>query len=234
VSLNSNDDKELSGRIQGEFERNELGSYSYAFDLGLEWRPTQALSFFVSPEYGFNLNNQQYVDEYNDPTASATYGRRYLFADLERKNFETTMRLNWTFSPTMTLQSFMRFYSTAGSYDAFKAFATPNTFEFDEYGRDIGSISRQGNTIVVDADGQGDAPSFAFGVPDFTFSSLQANIVYRWEYRPGSALFVVWQHAKDSELEEIAAFDVWDRTNDILDSAPTNVFLLKLSYWFNR
>lgn len=234
LSLNSNDDKQLSGRLQGEFERNELGAYSYAFDLGLEWRPTQALSFFVSPEYGYNQNNRQFVDDYADPTATATYGRRYLFADLERQNFETIMRLNWTFSPTMTLQSFMRFYSTTGSYDRFKAFAKPDSFEFDEYGRDIGTISRQGNTLTVDADGQGEAPQFNFGVPDFTFSSLQANIVYRWEYRPGSALFVVWQHAKDSELEDIAAFDVWDRTNDILDSAPTNVFLMKFSYWFNR
>jgi len=234
LSLNSNDDKKLSGRLQGEFERDELGAYTYAFDLGLEWRPTQALSFFVSPEYGFNQNNRQYVDDYADPTATNTYFRRYMFADLERQNFETTMRLNWTFSPNMTLQSFMRFYSTTGAYDRFKAFAKPNSFEFDEYGTDIGSISRQGNTITVDADGQGEAPSFNFDVPDFTYSSLQANIVYRWEYRPGSALFVVWQHAKDSELEDIAAFDVWDRTNDILDSAPTNVFLLKLSYWFNR
>ena len=234
LSLNSNDDKKLSGRLQGEFERDELGAYTYAFDLGLEWRPTQALSFFVSSEYGFNQNNRQYVDDYADPTATNTYFRRYMFADLEQQNFETTMRLNWTFSPNMTLQSFMRFYSTTGAYDRFKAFAKPNSFEFDEYGTDIGSISRQGNTITVDADGQGEAPSFNFDVPDFTYSSLQANIVYRWEYRPGSALFVVWQHAKDSELEDIAAFDVWDRTNDILDSAPTNVFLLKLSYWFNR
>ncbi|MDR9446327.1 MAG: DUF5916 domain-containing protein [Balneolaceae bacterium] len=234
LSLNSNDDKELSGRLQGEFDRDELGAIGYGFDLGLEWRPTQALSFFVSPEYGFNQNKRQYVDDYADPTATKTYGRRYMFADLERENFETVMRLNWTFSPTMTLQSFMRFYSTTGSYDRFKAFAEPNSLAFDEYGADIGTVSRQANTFTVDADGLGDAPAFTFGVPDFTYSSLQGNIVYRWEYRPGSALFVVWQHAKDSELEDIAAFDVWDRTNDILDSAPTNVFLLKLSYWFNR
>ena len=234
LSLSSNDDKELSGRIQGEFKRDELGAVGYGFDLGLEWRPTQALSFFVSPVYGFNQNNRQYVDEYADPTAISTFGRRYIFADLERENFETTMRLNWTFSPTMTLQSFMRFYSTTGSYDRFKAFAKPNSFEFDEYGTEIGTVSRKANTFTVDADGQGEAPSFNFDVPDFSYSSLQANIVYRWEYRPGSALFVVWQHAKDSQLEDIAAFNVWDRTNDILDSAPTNVFFLKLSYWFNR
>ena len=234
LSVNSNDDKKLSGRIQGEFERDESKTYSYSFDLGLEYRPTQALSFFVSPEYGFNQNTRQYVDAYEDPTAVSTYGMRYMFADLERQNFELTTRLNWTFSPTMTLQSFMRFYSTTGSYERFKAFSEPNTFEFDVYGRDVGDISRTTSKVTVDADGQGEAPSFTFGNPDFTYSSLQANIVYRWEYRPGSALFVVWQHAKDSELEDIAAFDIWDRTNDILDSAPTNVFLLKLSYWFNR
>ncbi|MDA0671825.1 MAG: DUF5916 domain-containing protein, partial [Bacteroidetes bacterium] len=126
LSLNSNDDKKLSGRLQGEFERDELGAYTYAFDLGLEWRPTQALSFFVSSEYGFNQNNRQYVDDYADPTATNTYFRRYMFADLEQQNFATTMRLNWTFSPNMTLQSFMRFYSTTGAYVRFKAFAKPN------------------------------------------------------------------------------------------------------------
>ncbi len=64
-------------------------------------------------------------------------------------------------------------------------------------------------------------------------ATLRGNAVLRWEYRPGSALFMVWQQER-SGFEPIGDFDFRRDVGDIFRTVPTNVFLIKATYWIGR
>ena len=83
---------------------------------------------------------------------------------------------------------------SVGDYGAITEFSQPRTYDFLEYGRDVGSITPVPNTslLEIDPDAAGPAKSFRISQPDFNIKSLRVNAVGRWEFRPGSTLFLVW------------------------------------------
>ena len=111
------------------------------------------------------------------------------------------------------------------------------TYTFNVYGRDNAStIAYDGaaNTYTADPDGAGPAPAFTFDNPDFRTRSLRSNAVLRWEYRPGSTLFVVWTQSRQGDFGD-PSFDLArDLGRELLHDRPTNVFLVKVNYWLSR
>jgi hypothetical protein len=82
----------------------------------------------------------------------------------------------------------------------------------------------------VDPDGAGPATEFEIEEPNFNLRSLRGNAILRWEFRPGSTLFLVWTHSRSNE-ETVGDFRL-RRDFDALLAAPAeNIFLLKLNYW---
>jgi len=110
---------------------------------------------------------------------------------------------------------------------------SPRRFEFAEYGVDRGTITRSATgTYTVDPDSGGPSPSFDFQDPTFNVRNLRGNAVLRWEYR-GSALFVVWQQRRsDSELR--GDFSPARDVGEIFRTVPTNILLVKATYWIGR
>ena len=151
-------------------------------------RPLRQAS--ASAPRSINDNTGQFVRAVSDALATNTYGRRYVFADLHQTTLSMDTRVEWTFTPVLSLQVYAQPFVSAGDYSEFKEFAAPRTYDFDVYGRDRGTISREASTALytVDPDGAGAAPAFTFGDPDFNVRNLRGNAVLRWEYRPGSAL----------------------------------------------
>jgi hypothetical protein len=141
----------------------------------------------------------------------------------------------WTFSPKLSLQVFAQPLVSAGRFDRYKEFRAPGTFDFDVYGRDRGTILRNKATqeVLVDPDDSGPAPAFRFEEREFTVRALRGNAVLRWEYRPGSTIFLVWQQVREEE-SAIADLDAAMRPGDAFRVAANNVFLVKASYWFGR
>jgi hypothetical protein len=125
-------------------------------------------------------------------------------------------------------------FVATGKYDSFKEFLTPDKYDFAVYGKDKGTIARSSSGVyTVDPDGSGAAPAFQFGDPNFDVRSLRGNAVVRWEYRPGSALFFVWQQER-SGFEPVGDFNASRDIGDIFKATPTNVFLIKATYWLGR
>ena len=143
-------------------------------------------------------------------------------------------RIEWTFTPEVSLQMYAQPFVASGRYVNFKEFKAPRTYNFAVYGRDQGTIARGASGVyTVDPDGSGAAPSFQFGDPNFNVRNLRGNAVLRWEYRPGSALFFVWQQER-SGFEPIGDFSAGRDIGDIFKTTPTNVFLVKATYWMGR
>jgi hypothetical protein len=177
-----------------------------------------------------------------DAMATSTYGRRYVFGDLYQTTLSATTRVEWTLSPLLSLQLYAQPFASAGRFKGFKELATPATRNYNVYGRDNGSTvtpvtdPATGKVVsyTVDPDGTaGLAPSFSISNPDFRTHSLRGNAVVRWEYRPGSALFFVWQQERSDFLPFEGDFRTGRDTREIF-GRPSNVFLVKATYWFAR
>ena len=223
----SDDRKPVSGYVWGKVDWDEFGSRGWGIDTGLNVRPSAALELSLSPGYFRDLNERQFVTSFDDPAATATFGRRYVFGGLESTTMSMSTRVNWTFTPELTLQLFARPFVTRGQYADFKAFSRPGAGELPVYGEALGSATHEGSVVTIDP-GDGGEP---FDLEeDFTFRSLQGNAVLRWEYRPGSALFLVWQQQRNASERDGEIRGGRDVRGLFTDEAQ-NIFLLKLSYW---
>lgn len=231
MNLNTNQNKDVSFYF-GTFQRQDVsGEFDNNVWMGVTFLPTTFIQISVSPEFGYQRDTDQFVTRVQDANAAETYGSRYVFADIKQRRFMASVRLNWTFSPTMSLQTYVRPFIASGEYTHFKEFAEPRTYNFDLYGDDKGTITRMGDEYTVDPDGAGASPAFSFRDPDFNFRSVQGNAVFRWEYMPGSILFFVWQQQRE-DFAAIGNFDLGRDLDGLFSAKPANVFLIKLSYWF--
>lgn len=230
------------------YERDETGGWSLFVGPRLAVRPSAAISFSVGPGYSVGRSTTQYVTTVPDTTAAATYRARYVFADLEQRSVDVSLRFNLTMSPTLSIELYAQPFTFAGDYEAFKELRRPRTIEFSVYGRDAGSTVTPGDPSVcggaaanecsgIDPDGAGGpAEPFPLYNPDFSTRSLQANAVLRWEYRPGSTVFLVWTHQRSEFVPFDATFDAGRDVGDLLlfqRLQPTNVVQLKVNYWLS-
>ncbi len=224
----------------GVFARRDVtGEYDREFYLDVNLRPTSALQIVLEPEIAFERDTDQFVASVEDALATATFGRRYVFADVTSTSFSLDARINWTFTPNLSLQLFLQSLFVASDFSNYKEFLRPRTYDFAVYGEDRGTLAfdPQTQTYSVDPDGDGPAASFSFGnrfgQGDFNFRSLRGNFVLRWEYRSGSTLFFVWQHLRSNvgPEDDLAL----GRDADALFGEPAdNIFLVKLTYWLGR
>jgi hypothetical protein len=157
-----------------------------------------------------------------------------VFANIHQTTLAMDTRVEWTFTPALSFQLYAQPFVSAGQYYGFKEFLTPRKFDFAEYGVDRGTIARSASgAYTVDPDGGGPSPSFDFSDPTFNVRNLRGNAVLRWEYRPGSALFVVWQQQR-TDSEPVGDFDPRRDVGGIFQTVPTNILLVKATYWIGR
>ena len=144
---------------------------------GLALKPVSNIFVQLSPSYSRDETSAQYIQSVTDPTATAFYGKRYVFGYLRTNTVSLDTRVNWTFTPNLTLQLFAQPFIASGDYSSFREFAAPRALEKVVYGKDTGSISYDaaGNSYTVDPDGSGPAQSFTFDNPDFTTTALRGT-----------------------------------------------------------
>jgi hypothetical protein len=235
ASVGSDPRKPLVASVQGSYANDELGGFTRVAGVSLSGRPTSTIRFSVQPQLVLDRNTGQYIAAPADPTATATFGRRYVLADLRQTTVAVGTRLDWTFSPTLSLQLYAEPFVSAGEFSDYKELSRPRSFDTEVYGRDRGTIEEVApNRFRVDPDGTGPARAFnfgqAFGQSDFNLRSLRGNAVLRWEWRPGSTLFFVWQQEREG-LEYFGDFDSGREFRGIFDSPSRNVLLIKATYW---
>ena len=220
--------------LAGDFEFGEDINLRSVF-TNLELKVTPALTLSLGPELSQNSTQAQWIANISDPTAKETYGKRYIFAQLEQTTFSADIRADWIISPTLSLQVYIQPLIASGKYSDFKALARPESFDFLRYG-DEGStidktISQDGSTVNYNLDADGDGPSEAVNIsnPDFNYISLRGNAVLRWEYMPGATIFLVWTQNRE-DIHSDGYFHLRRSLNNLLNINPDNIFMLKLTY----
>jgi len=215
-------------------EPHDLGTTRYAADLSFTYRPSTRVRLSLGPRYAFDPSPYQFVTSGADSTATAFFGRRYIFAELNQRSLSMNTRANVTFTPEMTLEVFAQPLIFAGEYVKFREFVATRTAELRDFTTDQVTVTGTGSsrTVTIDADGPSGtaAQPISFTHPDFNFRSLRGNAVLRWEYRPGSTLFFVWQQNR-AERVPFGDFDFSRDRRALFSVHPDNIFLIKASYW---
>jgi hypothetical protein len=193
------------------------------------WKPRPSLEMSLGPSLGFDKSTAQFLGRVTDPAATRTFGSRYIFANVDQTTLSLDTRVNYTFSPTLSLQVFAQPFFASGKYGATKEFAEPGTYDFLVYGRDVGEVS---NGRIYPNGVTNPAVSFAVPQPDFNVGSLRGNAVLKWDWRPGSTMYVAWQQTRNS-FQPIGEFRFNHDVDELFGSVPDNIFLVKVSYWLN-
>ncbi len=214
AGVNGDDRKRLTPYLWFNwFFGDEGHSRSWSISPEVNLRLGTAFNAGVSLSYRRNINDSQWLDNVTD-SAGAPH---YLFALLHQRTMSVTTRLNYTITPTLSLQVYAAPFMTKGGFSAVRELsATPRAASYDD------RFAPYGDTAITNNPG------------GFNFKALQSNVVFRWEYRPGSALFVVWSQGRQAGVDAEGTNDWWEDFRDLTALHGRNTFLVKLSYWINR
>ncbi|HEX8410156.1 MAG TPA: DUF5916 domain-containing protein [Thermoanaerobaculia bacterium] len=196
--------KKVSVSIEGERSRDGFGGWSDFIWTSLTYRPTPAIRIAVTPMFSRVDEMAQYVTTIPDPTYEPTYGNRYVFAKLNQRTLDLGIRTEWTMNARLSAQLYLQPFIASGHYSEFKTLTRARDDEF--------------------------APTAAVGDPDFNFRSVRGSAVVRWEFRPGSAMYVVWSENR-SDVAPVGDFRPRRDFSALPDAPSQDVFLLKFSYW---
>jgi hypothetical protein len=229
----------MSGFVGVSAGRSESGGHRVSPYGGVTFKPAAGIQVRVSTEFNRDITIAQWVGNFGDPTATATYGERYVFGKIDLREVSASVRLDWTFTPKLSLQVYLQPLVSVGTYTEFKELKEPHTYTFNVYGQDNGSTITQTPDAdgrpqySVDPDGTGPAETLTFANPDFNLTSLRGNAVLRWEFLPGSTAFLVWTHSNYTETDP----GTFDFARDFEKAFSTvnydDVFLLKIAYWIH-
>jgi hypothetical protein len=209
------------------YGRDELKGWTYQISGGLVIRAKPRWQATISPRYIRNVDPRQYVATRTGGPA-ATFGSRYIFSYIERSTIAASFRLNYAFTPDLTLEAYAEPFAASGRFYDFGELSAPRSRVLRTYGQAAGTaITRQADRSYVINDG---ASTFTIGNLDFDQLSFRSNFVLRWEWARGSTLFLIWQQNRRGGSafgEVVRPGALWDAT-----TAPGDNFLaVKLTYW---
>jgi len=237
INLNASSDysKDIIVEVNTNNYFSDHSDYKSA-SFWVQYRPAKNITFSVGPQYETEMQKLQWFGEsvHAEPLAVATFGNQYVFGQLDYRSISANIRLNWTLTPSLSLQLYLQPLISSGAYSNFKELLKPKTDDYLLYGTGASSISYidSTSTYSFDSDGSGPIPAKSFSNPNFNSKSLRGNAVLRWEYLPGSVMYFVWTQNR-SDYENIGDFQMNKSFSRLIDAKADNIFLVKLSYYFN-
>ncbi len=200
------DRRAVSPGYNGYYERDGQGTVRINASPSVTWRPSRALRFEGGVRFNRNSDDAQWVENETDAAGVP----HFVFGRLEQRTLAMTLRANYTLSPTLSFQSYAEPFISAGKYGRFRELTDGRA------------------AVYVDRYQAYDYRDNA----DFNFRSFRTTNVLRWEFKPGSALFAVWQQGRQERGTQ-GDFRVRRDVGDLFSAPARDVFLVKFSYWFN-
>jgi hypothetical protein len=193
------------------------------------FRPSSRAEVSLGPSLARTLNPWQYIAK-----RTVDDSTHYYVGRLHQTTSSLTARINYTFTPRLSLQYYAQPFMSAGRYTDLATVVSPRAVAFADRFRvlDGSEIARASDGSYDVATTQGGVRDVSIDNPDFNVRELRSTAVMRWEYRPGSTLFLVWSQGRSSEGED-GAFALTREARGMMRADPTNVLLLKVSYWLN-
>lgn len=194
---------------------DEGRSAGFNVEPNVNFRVASRFSMSVGPSFSHDVNDTQYYDTYGDPLQDSTH---YTFARLDQKTLSITTRVNVTFTPALSLQLYAQPFISSGEYTNLRELDDPRAASYD---------ARYKRYLVRDAKGAWVQPT-----PDsFNYKELRSTSVLRWEYRPGSTIYLVWQQGRSQDGVDPGSFRLRRDIGNLFAAHPDNTLLIKASFW---
>jgi len=208
----------------------ENNSRSFYAGVDITYKPINALVLTLSPGFSKSYSDLQYVSEEQYQNNS-----RYIFASIDRKTISTSFRISLNLSPDLTFQYWGQPFIASGSYYDHKYIVDPMANSYSDRFRIFSpnQISPDGDNYNIDENNDG-ITDYTFDKKDFNVQEFLSNFVVRWEYNPGSSVFLVWSQTR-SGSNSSGSLDLFNDLGNLFNSGeitPHNVFLIKFSYRF--
>lgn len=191
----------------GGYRNDEGHTHGYWINPGGNVSFGSQLSASLGFNYSSDLNDSQWRANFGTSGADSTH---YTFAALDQKTLSLTSRINYTATPTLSLQIYAAPFVSRGEYSNWRELKNPRASSYAErfkpYAGDPGG---------------------------FNFKQFRSNTVVRWEYMPGSSVFLVWAQGREIGGAAGNEFSFRRDLTDTFKTHPDNTFLVKISYWFN-
>ena len=231
LNISSDSRKKLQFRVSGGIFKRNFNHYdSKSISAGLTFRPSNSISISAHPSYNISYSNLQYVEtfEYNQEN-------RYVLASINQKTIGITFRMNLSLTPELSIQFYGMPYVSVGQYSNYKYITAPRAKKYTErfslYGGKQLNLNEDEELYSVDEDMNG-AIDYSFENPNFNFLQFQSNLVIRWEYKPGSAIYVVWSQGR-TDCFTSDNFSISNNMHELFNLKPHNVFLIKFTHRFS-
>jgi hypothetical protein len=209
AGVESDSRKSYSGNIWGGTYRNDVGrTKGWWISPSADLRVGSQLSASIGVNYSHDINDSQWRANFGVSGVDTTH---YTFAKLDQKTLNLTSRINYTATPTLSLQVYAQPFVSTGDYSNWRELADPRADDYDDRFKPYNGGDPGG----------------------FSFKQFRSNTVLRWEYRPGSTMFLVWQQGRQMDGGQATDFGFRRDIGDLFNEHPNNTFLLKVSYWFN-
>ena len=206
------------------------GDHSYRdneFIAGLSVRPINNLLFSMNINYGTKSDKLQYID-----TQPYLSGKRYILGQIDQETIGLTFRIDYNITPEISFQYYGSPFATLGKYSNFKIITDARNKNFGDRFALLQNMSLvNGETYQVDENNDHQV-DYSFRKPDFNFNQFRSNLVFRWEYKPGSQIFAVWSNERTDWLNP-GNEPIGNAFERLSHAAPNNIFLIKINYWFS-
>ncbi len=211
VGVESDYRKDLGYVLTTEFSGDVEGSRAVEYEASVGWVQSSRTVHRLSASYERRHADAQWVTNLENP-GGGIGDVSYLFAELDQHTYDLTLRSSVLFDRDKSLELYLQPFLTLGTYANPRELARPDSYDLRPY------------------------EGFDVAARDFAYGAVNLNLVFRWEYRPGSTLYLVWTHTRED-------FDrrQWHSTGDefrndfhtapLFDNEAENRFLVKLSYW---
>ncbi len=209
VHMGTDSRKALSFGLNFNGNRDDYDGWGAGGGLNVSYR-SDRWNITTGPAFFRGFTDAQYVATLPNAANTATYGADYIFAPLEQTEISFTTRLNVTFTPKLSLETYLQPYISTGDY------------------KDFAQLQRTGSYDFAPRLDLTDPAGFN---PDFNFRSLRGNAVLRWEWRPGSTVYLAWQQVRSDYALGVGDFDLGRDRRALFDAQPDNIFLIKVNYW---
>ncbi len=197
----------------------------FRLETRFSYQPTNALNISINPEFSINKNKTQYVSEenfMNDP--------RYVTAEIDNQTFSTSIRINYTINPNLSIQYYAEPFVSRGTYSNFNHITNAVASDLNDrfYLYDDDQISLNDGVYHIDENRNG-STDYSFGEPDFAYVQYRSNLVVRWEYIPGSEIFLVWSQGTNGLGDPTdGIFESIDQK--IIQEKKENTYLIKATF----
>lgn len=211
-------------QLRSNYTDDEFGGWDFGVRPSIRVRTGGRWEFEVEPRYSLQTNTQQYITTLSNGPQD-TYGQRYVFSNIDRSTLSLQTRVNYAFNPDLTLELYAEPFVATGNYYNPGELEAPGSYNVDRY--DVTGRNAEGDYIINRSGTQ-------FTVPDrdFLVKSFRSSIVLRYQWKPGSTFFLVWQQNRFSEEERNRFVQPGDLVN-ALGETGDNIFSVKFTYWFS-